>query len=77
MIDEVAAALKSISSFSAEIESLQKNALDLLNKNKELEERIDELLKVNRQLKENISSLSGQGSNVSSIQFYKEQILHL
>ena len=44
MIDEVAAALKSISSFSAEIESLQKNALDLLNKNKELEEQCNQSL---------------------------------
>ena len=47
------------------------------NKNKQLDERIDELLKVNKDLKEKIAVLSAHSHNHSSIDFYKEQISRL
>ena len=44
MIDEVGAALKSISQISTEIETMRKNAMNLLQRNKEIEEECNQSL---------------------------------
>lgn len=47
------------------------------SKNKQLEERIDQLLRVNNQLNDRLRNINQSTSNVSSLQYYKEQVTKL